>query len=172
MANRTRSALLRRLDAYWKFEGANAFLVPVLAVWLSKGELSLITLIPLAGSVLLLLIGTLYWRGKARQLRGEQEGFIRLLQALRALRAPALILCLAGAAAAIAGGIMPGWSAGPADRFWAILCAVLAGLEYVNYYHRQLQHFDNMDDLKRLLAGKGFRRSWLARDLELLSVKG
>jgi hypothetical protein len=42
---------------------------------------------------------------------------------------------------------------------------VLAVLEYVNYYHRQLQHFDNKADFRRMLAGKGFRQSWMARDL-------
>ena len=55
---------------------------------------------------------------------------------------------------------------GLADRNVATACAVLAVLEYVNYYHRQLQHFDSREDFRRLLTGKGFRKSWLARDLE------
>jgi hypothetical protein len=53
-----------------------------------------------------------------------------------------------------------------ADQIAATACAALAALEYVNYYHRQLQHFDSWADFKRLLAGKGFRKSWMARDLE------
>ena len=57
---------------------------------------------------------------------------------------------------------------GLADRVAATGCATLAVLEYVNYYHRQLQHFDNKADFKRMLAGKGFRQSWLARDLSEL----
>ena len=55
------------------------------------------------------------------------------------------------------------------DRWVALAAAVLAALEYVNYYHRQLQHFDNFADIKRLLTGRGFRRSQMARDLERYS---
>ena len=80
--------------------------------------------------------------------------------------APALVLTLAGCATALAGWRVPAWSAGLADRNVATACAVLAVLEYVNYYHRQLQHFDSREDFRRLLSGKGFRKSWLARDLE------
>jgi hypothetical protein len=47
---------------------------------------------------------------------------------------------------------------------------VLAMLEYINYYHRQLQHFDNAADLKRLLSGKGFKRSHMARELAAFRV--
>jgi hypothetical protein len=44
-------------------------------------------------------------------------------------------------------------------------------LEYVNYYHRQLQHFDHAADWKRLLAGRGFRVSQMAADLQRLRQK-
>jgi len=39
-------------------------------------------------------------------------------------------------------------------------------LEHVNYYHRQLQHFDHWPDFKRLITGRGFRRSQLSVDLD------
>jgi hypothetical protein len=42
---------------------------------------------------------------------------------------------------------------------------LLAALEYVNYYHRQLQYFDNMADLKHLLTGRGLKPAHMARDL-------
>jgi hypothetical protein len=32
-----------------------------------------------------------------------------------------------------------------------------------------LQHFDNVADIRRLLTGRGFRRSQMARDLERYS---
>jgi hypothetical protein len=35
------------------------------------------------------------------------------------------------------------------------LLTLLAALEYMNYYHRQLQHFDNMADFKRLITAEG-----------------
>jgi hypothetical protein len=42
---------------------------------------------------------------------------------------------------------------------------LLAILEFVNYYHVQLQHFDHAEDFQRLLAGKGFRRSHLSKSI-------
>jgi hypothetical protein len=102
-------------------------------------------------------------------LRGEGADFPALLRRIAAWRRPALALTLAGCATALAGWLLPGWAVGAADRYAATGCAILAALEYVNYYHRQLQHFDNREDFRRLLAGKGFRKSWLARDLESLT---
>jgi hypothetical protein len=45
----------------------------------------------------------------------------------------------------------------------SLLLALLAILEYVNYYRVQLQHFDHAADFKRLVTGRGFRRSHLAK---------
>lgn len=57
------------------------------------------------------------------------------------------------------------------DRITASIAASLAMLEYVNYYHRQLQHFDHAADWKRLLEGRGFRASQMATDLQRLRQK-
>jgi hypothetical protein len=43
---------------------------------------------------------------------------------------------------------------------------LLAVLEYVNYYHVQLQHFDHDADWRRLMSGRGFRPSHLAREID------
>ena len=45
------------------------------------------------------------------------------------------------------------------------MTSLLALAEYVNYYHRQLQHFDNWPDFRRLMTGKGFRPAKMAVDL-------
>jgi hypothetical protein len=163
--NRTRADLLARLEPYWKMEAANVFALPALAIWLSKGDLSWVSLVPMAAMVLLLAIGALYWWGKVRQLKGEPQNWTGLLRTLARLQLPALGLTLAGCATAAAGWIVSDLALGTADRWVATGCAILAALEYVNYYHRQLQHFDNKADFKRMLAGKGFRPSWMARDL-------
>ncbi len=163
--NRTRSDILARLEPYWKMEAANAVLLPSMIVFLSEGQLGWVSLVPRASMVLLLVIGALYWRGKVRQLKGQSTGFSGLLLAIARLQWPALILVLAGCIAALAGWFGTDLARGLADRVAATGCATLAVLEYVNYYHRQLQHFDNKADFKRMLAGKGFRQSWLARDL-------
>jgi hypothetical protein len=57
------------------------------------------------------------------------------------------------------------------DAIAAAVLATLAALEYVNYYHVQLQHFDNAADFKRLVSGKGFRRAHLARAIDAWKAK-
>jgi hypothetical protein len=168
--NRTRADLLARLEPYWKMEAGNAVALPVLVFWLNKGQLSWVSGVPMAAMVLLLVIGALYWRGKVRQLKGDVQNWTGLLSILNRLQLTALGLTLAGCAAALAGWIGADLARGTADRVAATFCAILAVLEYVNYYHRQLQHFDNKADFKRMLAGKGFRPSWMARDLA--AIKG
>jgi ferric-dicitrate binding protein FerR (iron transport regulator) len=55
-----------------------------------------------------------------------------------------------------------GWSKG---AIAAAGLSVLALLEYVNYYHRQLQVIDNKADFQRLLSTGRFKRARLARAL-------
>ena len=66
----------------------------------------------------------------------------------------------------MASWVFPQISVSLGDRIAATVCGLLAALEYINYYHRQLQHFDNAADFKRLMSGRGFRRSQMAADLE------
>ena len=159
--NRTRADILARLEPYWKMEAGNAIILPLLIAYMSGGQLSWISLVPMAAMALLLVIGALYWRGKVRQLKGGPQNWAGLLRTLARLQMPALGLTLAG-------WIASDLAIGKPDRLVATGCAILAVLEYVNYYHRQLQHFDNKADFRRMLAGKGFRRSWMARDLAAL----
>lgn len=164
--NRTRADLLARLEPYWKMEAANVLFLPLVILLLTKGQLSWIALVPMAAMSGMLVIGALYWRGKVRQLNGEAFDWRGLLRWIERLRIPALLLTVAGSSSALAGWIVSDLALGSADRIAATGCATLALLEYINYYHRQLQHFDNRADFKRMLAGKGFRRSWMARDLD------
>lgn len=170
--NRTRADILARLEPYWKMEAGNAVAIPALTLFLSGGKLSWVSLVPMAAMVLLLVIGALYWRGKVGQLKGQTEGWSWLLLGIARLHWPALILTLAGCGTALAGWLISNLAFGTADRIAATGSAILAVLEYVNYYHRQLQHFDNKADFKRMLAGRGFRPSWMARDLADLRRRG
>lgn len=163
--NRNRADLVARLEPYWKMEAGNAVALPLLVLWLSSGRNSWISLVPMAAMVMLLVIGALYWRGKVRQLKEQPQNWAGLLGTLAKLQWPALALTLAGGGTAVAGWIVPELALGTADRIAAAFCASLAGLEYVNYYHRQLQNFDNKADFRRMMTGKGFRPSWMARDL-------
>jgi hypothetical protein len=74
-----------------------------------------------------------------------------------------VILLLAAAWAAGAIGFAANGMSRPVIA--ALACSALGTLEYVNYFKLQLQNFDHAPDLKRLLAGKGFRRAHLGRDL-------
>ena len=163
--NRSRANLLARLEPYWKMEAGNVVLLPLAMVLLSGARLGWVSLVPMAAMMLLLVIGALYWRGKVRQLKEERQDWSGLMRLIASLQGPALAMTLLGTAAAVAGWIVPGLARGTADKIAASVSATLAALEYVNYYHRQIQHSDNLADFRRLLAGKGFRQSWMARDL-------
>ena len=103
MAGKTRADLLKRLEPYWKMEAANVVFVPLMLVFLSKGQLGWVSLAPMAATMVLLVIGALYWRVKVRQLRGQSAGFEGLLKTIAAWQWPSLVLTLAGCAAALAG---------------------------------------------------------------------
>jgi hypothetical protein len=110
-----------------------------------------------------LLVGALYWRGLDRRLRaGDRAGLEQALSIGDRLEKPGLALIFfAGAGSALAVAFQ-GWT-------WpcvaACLLTLLAALEYVNYYKRQLQHFDNWTDFKRLITGRGFKPAHMAREL-------
>jgi hypothetical protein len=78
-------------------------------------------------------------------------------------------LALLGLLSASSAWVFPELMVGSGDRWVATFAALLGLLEYVNYYHRQLQHFDNWSDFRRLFQGKGFRISQLARDIRKLN---
>lgn len=106
---------------------------------------------------ILLAQGALYWMAKLRQLRESAllPGTRAFLIA-RATDVPLLVAGLAVTGSAVA--------ADPGRDSWpGLVFALVAVLEYVNYFHVQLMH-DTVADLRRLMA-TGPRRSHLARDL-------
>ena len=116
--------------------------------------------------MLLLVIGAYYWRAKLKALEDSTYNFQRALRWIAVLQWPSLILTIVACLAVLLAWGEPAWYRGPWDMGAATFAASLAVLEYINYYHRQLQHFDNASDFRRLLQGKGLRRSQLARDLK------
>jgi uncharacterized membrane protein len=81
-----------------------------------------------------------------------------------------IVTVLACLFAALAWGPFP-FAQSLGDRIVATIAAILAALEYINYYHRQVQHFDHMSDFKRLLKGRGFRPSQMNQDLKRWRAK-
>jgi hypothetical protein len=165
-----RDQILTRLGSYWKLEAVNVITVPAFLCWMASkyGGVGWASGLALGAVAFLLVIGAAYWHAKNRQLHG-QPGLPKTLRYLARLRLPALVWTSVALAAAAVVQLRPDLAASAGDRWVALAAAVLAALEYVNYYHRQLQHFDNFADIKRLLTGRGFRRSQMARDLERYS---
>jgi hypothetical protein len=164
----TDGRVAKRLSSYWQLEIANAVLVPAAFVIIpyqlggGVGWPTFAALVPVIG---LLIVGGLYWRGKLKALEGNRAVLDSALQIADRWDRALLILTLAALALAAAGFVLaiPGSTA--ADRWAVLVAALLAAAEYVNYYHRQLQHFDNWPDFQRLMKGRGFRPAKMAVDL-------
>lgn len=163
----TRRSIEKRLSSYWKLEAANVVLLPLFAVymaWSSDWQLGRATIIAFVPVCLLLAIGAQYWRAKLQQLRSGASLPARIALLAR-LEPFALGTCVVAVASCGLAWATPGWSASNPDRWFASVMTLLALLEYVNYYHRQVQHFDHGPDFKRLISGKGFRPSQMAVDI-------
>jgi hypothetical protein len=162
------SGPIRRLTTYWKIEAGNAVFIPAIAIYLvlrSGGTISAALALSCLACSFLLVIGTVVLRMMLGKARGEADATQARIPLLLWLRWPALALC---AAAAVALG-MECLDPGPqlSAQFLApALLLLLAVLEYVNYYHVQLQHFDHAADWRRLMSGRGFRPSHLAREID------
>ena len=160
--------LRSRLSSYWKMELGNVLILPAAMVFLCiLFEQSLswwlaLACLPMCG---LLVVGGLYWRAKLHQLEGRGQSLAALLPWIAALQYPFAVLSVLSFAL-ILGVWLFGIGASTGEKISITIAAVMTILEYINYYHRQLQHFDHVADFKRLISGNGFRKSWMARDLE------
>lgn len=158
----------RRLSWYWQVELANAVIVPAAVLLMVEvyGERAswpvLMTLMPMIG---LLVVGGLYWRGKLHELRGEPRAIGRVLALADRAQLPLLALTALAVLIGICGMFVTLPGSGTANRWAALGASLLALAEYVNYYHRQLQHFDNWPDFHRLMTGRGCRPARMAVDL-------
>ena len=163
-----RSALAGRLSAYWRMELGNVILIPLLLVFwtdVAGGRVGWVGLLTMLAMMAMLVVGGLYWRAKLHQLLGNPDTLARFLPVADRAQGPLAMVCAGAATLAALSWLRPGISLGLGDRVVASIAGALALAEYVNYYHRQLQHFDHWADLRRLLRGRGFRPSKLSRDL-------
>lgn len=161
-----RDTIIKRLRPYWKMEAANVVFVPAFTAFVVR-ETGGVLDWPLAVAGLacaaLLIVGAAALRMELAEVERDTTLATRLLGFARAARGPGAVLCAAGVGAACwqlwRDG---GWT--PASIGTAAL-ATLAVLEFVNYYAVQIQHFDHAADFRRLMSGRGFRPSHLARAL-------
>lgn len=148
-------------------EAANVALIPLAAfaaVRLLGGSVSPALVVSALAASALLVIGTLYLRALHQVSLRKSEPLAFWVPILARLQIPSALLATA-AVAVTAFEVATAASRWSPEQGIAIALSVLAVLEYVNYYHVQLQHFDHAADFKRLMTGKGFRTSQLARDI-------
>ncbi|MFN6025908.1 MAG: hypothetical protein ACK5OC_00540 [Pirellula sp.] len=168
MESARRDKLLKRLKPYWMMEGANVVFVPFIA-WLlitvvAEGQITIAVIAAMLATSFLLVVGTFAWKMVVDGLEGIPKSEVQWTPWLDLARWPALILTLLALIATVAEAFstLPRFSA---SLIGASLLCLLAILEFVNYYHVQLQHFDHAEDFQRLLSGKGFRRSHLSKSI-------
>jgi hypothetical protein len=114
-------------------------------------------------NIAMLAIGALYWRASLKRLQGDPKPMAYWMGWFAGLQRFVLVFLFLAFGAAI----IDIWDAQAVTTariaIWALV--ILAIAEYINYYHIQLQHFDHAADFKRLMSGRGFRQSHMARDL-------
>lgn len=163
-----RDKLLKRLKPYWMMEGANVLLMPLIAWFLitfvAKGQITVAVIAAMLATSFLLVVGTFAWKMVVDGLEGNSTSEEQWTPWLDLARWPAMLLTILAliATAAEAFSTLPRFSA---SLIGASLLCLLAILEFVNYYHVQLQHFDHAEDFQRLLSGKGFRQSHLSKSI-------
>ena len=156
----------RNFESYWKMEAANVVFVPAFALWLGfpRNTLDAVAIgLAIVATSGFLVVGTAFWRGIDRRLRfADRDAASRALALADRAEQPLLAVNAAAAVASVAALVVNGWTGA---AIAAAALSLMAALEYVNYYQRQLQHFDNRADFKRLLSGRGGKPSHMARDL-------
>jgi hypothetical protein len=166
-----RADLVRRFGGYWRMEAGNVVLVPGLVALVAHqldAALGPATWAGAAAASFYLLLGAAYWRAKYHLVAYGTSPAPTVRLIARSRRFALVLLSVAAAVVALA-WLLPGLRAGTVDLWAGTLLLVAAGLEEVNYFHVQLQHFDRAADFRRLLSGRGFRRAHLRRDLAALA---
>ena len=159
------SRRLRDFATYGNLEAFNALLVPGLAIyygWSTDRGGAILLAVANVALIIGLVVGAFYWWGVAARLKRRTEPMTRALRLADVAQRPMLVATLAAIALCI-------WQIAANGMTWTTIVATiittLAALEYVNYYHVQLQHFDNLVDFRKMLRGAGFKRAHMARDL-------
>ncbi len=166
-SGRDPAALRRHLASYWKMEGGNVLAVPLFVwflVWQAEDRPDLAAILSAVACSFLLVVGTAAWRMALARLDGEMALATRLVGFCARAELPSLLLLAAATVTTGHAVATQGW---PPRTIAAVGLSLLAWLEYVNYYHWQLQNFDSMIDFKRILAGRGLRRAHMGRAVKL-----
>lgn len=162
-AGRDPVALRRHLSRYWKMEAGNVLLVPIivwLMVWSAGDAPDAAFWLGAVACSWLLIVGTAAWLLVLARMDGKATLAEGLVAFCAHAEIPSLLLLIVATGAAAQSVIAAGW---PPRTIAAAGLTLLGWLEYVNYYHWQLQNFDSAIDVKRLMAGRGLRRAHMGR---------
>lgn len=170
--NRRRSPKLsRRLRPYWQMERACAFVFPPLAfAWVRPTSLipAFVLALALIACCSTMLVGAAYWRAVWRRLDGDRSSMQHALPMAARWKA---LCCWT----TIISAVVSVWAIltlGPiVATITALGFSILAVLEYINYYHIQIQNFDHGPTFRRFLKRRIFPRSHLAKDLAIFRKK-
>jgi hypothetical protein len=158
--------LPRNFRSYAALEAGNVVLVPGLALLLAPPSRPVEFLsmgLAIGTCAGFLIVGAAYWRAVDQRVRrADRTLLVRVLAFAGAVEKPLLLLTSAAALALVFAFWLHGWTA---PVIAAAVLTLLAALEYVNYYHRQLQHFDRWSDFKRLVSTRRLPPSHMARAL-------
>jgi hypothetical protein len=165
--------LLKRLRPYWKMELANVFVVPGIAMFVLRylgGKVTWAVGASMLATSFLLIVGTIAIKMLVDSLEKNRTTEQAWVPRLAMARWPSILLIALAIGFTVVEAVstLPRFSA---SLGCAALLTLLAILEYINYYHVQLQHFDNAADFRRLITGKGFRKSHLARAIASWETK-
>ena len=147
-------------------EAGNILLLPAAAVYFAPPQRPaemLAMALAIAAAASFLLVGTLYWRALDRRIAsGDYKSLGKAIAFADRVETPSLVLTATSALWLMVALWLHGWSSA---LIAAALLTLLAALEYVNYYHLQLQNFDRWSDFKRLLLTGRLRRSHMSKAL-------
>lgn len=168
MAPQNKTALLKRFESMWKLEWANIILIGGIILFLfliGKLKPTIFIIVSFFMTAIFLWIGGHFWKDKYLSLRDNtpiSDARLKWYKWQELWKWGLLIPPIVMAVELYLNPILTAefWVG---LGFWALAIA-----EWINYYHRQLMHFDNPADFKRLISGRGLRQSHLSRELERL----
>jgi len=154
---------------YWRCELFCAFALPSTGIFLAivwdapLGPMSMVSCFTMSA---MLVLGAAYWCAKYNKIESaDSRSWNTTMRWARRMHRPMAMLTLCCVLLQLLDLLIVRLTVGGGDRALSLMCTAMAALEYVNYYHRQLQHFDHWPDFVRLMQGRGFRTAHLRDDL-------
>jgi hypothetical protein len=115
--------------------------------------------------VFLLFQGAFYWKLKLQSLKGERIDHLKHLTKFRSWKKITEYLLLFQFLLLPTHLYAIGWTFELKGVYsWTLAANVMALLEYINYYHRQLM-IDNVHDVKYLLTNRKLKVASLKKDM-------